>query len=192
MLPAGGCTTAGRAFKSAAVGVAPGTQPLSQAFIFFWVRYRKDEGAGRWPLLRLHGDSPVMQDVERGDIVWAFTRGRDGPHVIVARLRVTQVGPTPESDPERKAGRWFCESNRLGSSGITLFDPDEQTDAEEVIRSLSTSTEGRVLGHTFRGWRAIRPITAEDAEKRERHAGARASSDAGLSGRKPKQQGEAG
>jgi len=111
-----------------------------------------------------------MQGIQRGDIVWAFTRRRDGFYVIVARLRVTQAGPTPESDPERKAGRWFCESNRLGSSGITLFDPDEQDDAEEVIRSLSTSTEGRVLGHTFRGWRAIRPITAKDAEKLERHA----------------------
>ena len=120
-----------------------------------------------------------MQSVQRGDIVWAFTRRRDGIYVIVARLRVTQVGPTLESDPERKAGRWFCESNRSGSSGITLFDPAGQTDAEEVIRSLGTSTEGRALGHTFRGWRAIRPIMAQDVEKLERHAGGRASGNPG-------------
>jgi hypothetical protein len=80
----------------------------------------------------------------------------------------------------------------LGSSGLTLFDPGGQNDAEDVIRSLSVSTEGRALGHTFRGWRAIRPITAEDAEKLERHAGVRASAKPGSSSsRKPNQQGEA-
>lgn len=187
MPPVGDCTVTGCVFMSAPLGVDVGTPPLSQAFIYFWVKYHKDDSAGRLPLLRLHHDSPVMQGVQRGDIVWAFTRRRDGPYVIVARLRVTQVGPTPESDAERKAGRWFCESNRLGSAGITLFDPDEQDNAEEVIRSLSTSTDGRALGHTFRGWRAICPITAEDAEKLERHADARASGGVGSPGRKPNQ-----
>jgi hypothetical protein len=152
------------------------TRQERQAFIYYWVDYWDDKKKGPWPFLRMHQNSNTMASIGNGDVVWIFARRpKDDAYVMVARHLVSNAAETPESDPERDAGKWFFESNGLGPSGLTLFDPDEQDDAEELIGSLHLIARARPIGLAFQGANAVKKITEEDAETLERHVAARAS-----------------
>jgi hypothetical protein len=51
------------------------------------------------------------------------------------------------------------------------LNPEEQDDAELVIRSLGIKADAEVLGNSFRGGSAVRRITPEAAQALDRHAG---------------------
>jgi hypothetical protein len=142
-----------------------------QAFIYYWKDYWQDKRNGMLPLCKLHQNSPVMQRIRPGDIVWAFTRRVDGVYVIVAQYLGARVGDDPENDNTR-AGRTFFESE---PSGLASFEPDKQDSAEEVIRSLSPRITADPVGGAFQGPNAVKSISAEDCENLRHHVAARAA-----------------
>ena len=135
------------------------TQPGQQAFIYYWVDYWEAKQKKLLPLFKLHQNSPVMERIQAGDIVWVFTRRRsDGHYVIVCRYLVARVGKDTGNDNTRY-GQQFFESDGLGPSGLTCFDPDEQDDAEVVIGGLHLVANARPIGLSFEGANAVKTIT---------------------------------
>lgn len=148
------------------------SQQGGKTFIYYWQKYWDDKRETLLPLHRLHQNSPVMEGITPGDIVWAFIHKKDGTYPIAARFLVSRAGRTPENDPEQAAGVWFFESDL---SGLTSFDPGEQDNAEPVIRKLGIKADAPFLGMAFQGNNAVREISRDASEMLQGHVEARAA-----------------
>lgn len=117
-------------------------------------RYRSDQQFGPFDFT-LEQNSPKMLDTKPGESVWAFTRREDGTYVLAAELVVKSVGRS--DDPEGADFLLVGDPNRS-----RYFDVQASPDAEPLIRSLSVAPKADVLGSSFQGHAAVRPIAAED------------------------------
>ncbi|HEX7071386.1 MAG TPA: HNH endonuclease [Rhodothermales bacterium] len=118
--------------------------------------YRRDRRFGFG--FHLNQNSPAMKEAGPGESVWAFTRRRDGLYALAAELVVRAV---TLNSPNYRYGR-FRVWGDLGRS--RYFDVDApRNNAEPLIRrALSVRAEADVLGRSFQGHAAVRPLTAED------------------------------
>lgn len=110
--------------------------------------YRRDldMGAG----YHLNQASPKLHQIDLGDSLWAFTRGTDGRYVLAAELVVKAKTFNP---PNYRYGRYRVWGHLAHSR---YFDVKRGPSVEHVVRGLSVSSRGAVLGRAFQA----RPLCA--------------------------------
>ena len=126
--------------------------------LYYWRpdNYRRDldYGAG----FHLNQKNELLHAVELGESVWAFTRNSVGRYVLAAELVI-------------KAKTYNSIRFRYGPYRVwgsldhsRYFETERQPSMEQVIRSLSVTTNARLLGQSFQGLAAVKPLTGEDHE----------------------------
>jgi hypothetical protein len=113
-----------------------------------------DMGAG----YHLNQANPLLHKIEIGDSLWAFTRRRDGVYVLAAELIIKAKTINP---PNFRYGKYRVWGDVNYSR---YFQVENQPCIEYVIRSLSCKVNARIIGLSFQGLSAVRPITRQDAE----------------------------
>ena len=111
-----------------------------------------DEGAA----YHLNQRNPALHDIDIGDSLWAFTRRRDGPYVLAAELVVSSKTLNHDGYQYGRYRLW----GDLGRS--RYFSVREQPDITALVRGLSISAKGDVLGRAFQGMAAVRGIMKKD------------------------------
>jgi hypothetical protein len=124
--------------------------------IYYWRgdNYRRDLDMGTG--YHLNQANPLMHQIEIGDSLWAFTRTADGRYVLAAELVVRAKTLNP---PNFRYGRYRIWGNLRRSR---YFQVEGQPNIENIIRSLSCRTNASVLGQSFQGAAAVRPISLQD------------------------------
>ncbi len=124
--------------------------------LYFWRgdNYRRDldHGVG----FHLNQGNPLLHQIRVGESLWAFTRKTDGRYALAAELVVTAKTMNPSGfryGPYRVWGD--LQRSRY-------FAIDEQPDISVLIRSLDVEAHAKVLGRSFQGWAAIRPLSDAD------------------------------
>lgn len=124
--------------------------------LYYWRRdnYLRDldMGAG----YHLNQSNPLMHGVEKGDSLWAFTRAPSGQYVLAAELIVQAKTHNP---PNFRYGRYRVWGDVETSR---YFEVEGQPSVEQIIRSLSVTANADVLGLSFQGHAAVRPLTRQD------------------------------
>lgn len=124
--------------------------------LYYWRRdnYRRDldMGAG----YHLNQIAPALHDIELGETLWAFTRALNGRYVLAAQLvaRAKTLNP-----PNFRYGRYRLWGDLAKSR---YFEVEGQPSVEQIIRHLLCKADAPVLGQSFQGRAAVRPITLED------------------------------
>lgn len=124
--------------------------------LYYWRpdNYRRDldYGAG----FHLNQKNPLLHQINIGESLWAFTRNRAGRYVLAAELVVkarTFNSPGFRYGPFRVWGD--LQRSRY-------FEVEHQPSVEQVIRSLSATTNARILAQSFQGLSAVKALTEED------------------------------
>ena len=124
--------------------------------LYYWRgdNYRRDldMGAG----YHLNQANPKLHEIELGDSLWAFTRNKEGRYVLAAEL---VVKAKTENPPNFRYGRYRIWGDINQSR---YFVVDGQPSVEQIIRRLSCKTDGRILGQSFQGRAAVKPLTFAD------------------------------
>jgi len=127
--------------------------------LYYWKYYWQDWGRGSEPDFTLIQSSPAMEQLVRGDSVWAFCRDKNGRYVPAAELVVAEV---EARDPPLPYGRFVARGD---SQSSRYFDVERCPSIEATIRTLSVKVQGEVLGYSFQGRNGVRVLAAEDHEK---------------------------
>ena len=124
--------------------------------LYFWRgdNYQRDldHGVG----FHLNQANPLLHQIEIGQSLWAFTRKNDGRYALAAELVVSAKTMNPRGfryGPYRVWGD--LQQSRY-------FRIDDQPDISTLIRSLSVAAAADVLGRSFQGRAAVRPLAGED------------------------------
>ncbi len=129
------------------------------ALLYYWRpdNYRRDldMGAG----FHLNQANPLLHEVDYGDSVWAFTRRSDGTYAFAAYLIVKAKTINP---PKFRYGRYRVWGDLVCSR---YFSVNQQSNAEDIIRSLSIKTDAKILGRAFQGHAAVRRLSGQDNER---------------------------
>jgi hypothetical protein len=105
----------------------------------------------------LNQGNPLMQTLQPGDSVWAFTRNKSKQYVFAAELIVRACTSNP---PNYRYGAYRIWADTQHSR---YFDIENSPDAEPVIRALSIKMSNRhTLGISFQGHAAVRPLMTKD------------------------------
>lgn len=124
--------------------------------LYYWRpdNYRRDldYGAG----FHLNQKNPLLHEAAPGESLWAFTRNRAGRYVLAAELIV-------------RARTFNALGFRYGDYRLwgdlhrsRYFETEHQPGVEQVIRTLSVTTNARYLGQSFQGLSAVKPLTEHD------------------------------
>lgn len=126
------------------------------ALLYYWRRdnYCRDldMGAG----YHLNQDNPLLHEIDLGDSLWAFTRTKSGGYSLAAELIVRAKTLNP---PDFRYGRYRLWGDLRQSR---YFRVEGQPDIAQFVRSLSIRANAPVVGQSFQGRAAVRPITRED------------------------------
>jgi 5-methylcytosine-specific restriction enzyme A len=131
--------------------------------LFHWrgENYRGDRRNREAFTYNLNQNSSTMHRTEPGDTIWAFTRREDGVYVLAVRGVIEDLSM---NEPGFHYGIYRVS---LDPKQTIYFNVDAGPDVEPVIRSLSITTEARVLGNAFVGRAGVRKITEADNNKLE-------------------------
>lgn len=123
--------------------------------LYYWRpdNYRRDldMGAG----YHLNQANPLFHEIDVGDSVWALTRRSDGTYAFAAQLVVKGKTINP---PQFRYGRYRIWGDLALSR---YFAVAQQSNAEDVIRSLSIKTNAKILGRAFQGHAAVRSLSSQ-------------------------------
>jgi hypothetical protein len=124
--------------------------------LYFWRgdNYRRDLDYGVG--FHLNQANPLLHRIEVGDSLWAFTRKPDGRYALAAELVISAKTMNPRSF---RYGAYRVWGNLQRSR---FFQVDAQPDISPLIRSLSISAKGDILGRSFQGRAAVRSLSGED------------------------------
>jgi hypothetical protein len=136
-----------------------GEMTRAMHLLYYWTRenYLRDLdwGAG----FHLNQRNEFLHEANIGDSVWAFTRNSKGSYVLAAEL---VVSAKTINAPRFRYGPFRVWGN-LSKSSYFLTEP--QSNIDLLIRSLSCTTNASLLGRSFQGARAIKPINQSDHER---------------------------
>jgi len=104
----------------------------------------------------LNQGNPLIQSLEPGDSLWAFTRNKSKLYVFAAELVVRACTKNP-LNYRYGAYRVWADLERS-----RYFDVDNSPNAESLIRSLSVHAGADILGRSFQGHAAVRKLTEFD------------------------------
>jgi hypothetical protein len=124
--------------------------------LYFWRgdNYRRDLDYGVG--FHLNQANPLLHETGIGDSLWAFTRKLDGRYSLAAELVVSAKTMNPRGfryGPYRVWGD--LQRSRY-------FQIDQQPDISHLIRDLSLAANAEVLGRSFQGRAAVRPLNDAD------------------------------
>ena len=133
--------------------------------LFHWrgKNYRADIQNGTVYTYNLNQNSKAMLRAEPGDTIWAFTRRQDDIYVLAVKGLIKELSRDFGS-PYGAHRVWLDQKQTV------YFDIEEGLDVEQTIRSLEITTNGRVLGWSFRGHAGVREISKADNQKLEKFA----------------------
>lgn len=120
--------------------------------LYYWrgdnYRHDLDFGVG----YNLNQVNPLLHAVDRDDSLWAFTRRVDGAYVLAAELVVSAKTLNPGG---YRYGRFRLWGDLTKSR---YFSVAGQPDITALVRPLSITAGGDVLGRAFQGYAAVRRI----------------------------------
>ena len=124
--------------------------------LYHWVgkNYRRDLdwGAG----YHLNQANSLLHEIELGDSLWAFTRTPAGVYVLAAELVVRAKTRNPN---EYRYGKYRVWGDLKRSR---YFRTEGQPEISGLIKQLSVTANAPVIGHSFQGHAAVRPLTLAD------------------------------
>jgi 5-methylcytosine-specific restriction enzyme A len=124
--------------------------------LYFWRgdNYRRDldHGVG----FHLNQANPLLHQIGIGESLWAFTRKTDGRYALAAELVVSAKTVNPRGFRYGPYRVW----GDLRKS--RYFGIGDQPDVSTLIRSLALEARADVLGRSFQGRAAIRPLGEAD------------------------------
>jgi len=126
------------------------------ALIYHWQseNYYRDAEFGFG--YHLNQGNSLMQSLQAGDSLWAFTRNKLKLYVFAAELVVRACTKNP---PNYRYGGYRIWADIQKSR---YFDVDNSPNAEPIIRSLSIQASADILGRSFQGHAAVRPLVELD------------------------------
>ena len=120
--------------------------------LYFWRgdNYRRDldHGVG----FHLNQSSPRLHEIDLGKSLWAFTRNRDGRYALAAELVISAKTMNPRGF---RYGRYRVWGDLRRSR---YFQTTGQPDISGLVRDLGVAAKAGILGHSFQGHAAVRPI----------------------------------
>jgi 5-methylcytosine-specific restriction enzyme A len=124
--------------------------------LYYWRgdNYRRDLDLGAG--YHLNQANPLLHQIDAGDSLWAFTRTKQGRYVLAAELIVKAKTENP---PNFRYGRYRIWGDIQLSR---YFQVEGQPSIEQVIRSLSCTTNARILGLSFQGPNAVKTVSDGD------------------------------
>jgi 5-methylcytosine-specific restriction protein A len=121
--------------------------------LYFWRgdNYRRDldHGVG----FHLNQRNPLLHQIGVGESLWAFTRKIDGRYALAAELVISGTTMNPRGfryGPYRVWGD--LQRSRY-------FSVEQQPDISTLIRNLDVQAIADVLGRSFQGNAAVRPLS---------------------------------
>jgi 5-methylcytosine-specific restriction enzyme A len=124
--------------------------------LYFWRgdNYRRDldHGVG----FHLNQANPLLHKAGVGESLWAFTGTADKRYALAAELVISAKTMNP---PGFRYGPYRVWRD-LGRS--RYFQIDGQPDISALIRSLAVAAKADVLGRSFQGKAAVRPLGEDD------------------------------
>jgi hypothetical protein len=124
--------------------------------LYFWRgdNYRRDldHGVG----FHLNQANPLLHGIGLGESLWAFTRKTDGRYALASELVVSAKTMNPRGF-RYGAYRIWGDLRRS-----RYFHVDDQPDISQLIRSLDLKAKAHVLGRSFQGNAAVRPLEKAD------------------------------
>jgi 5-methylcytosine-specific restriction protein A len=126
---------------------------LNVHLLYFWRgdNYRRDldHGVG----FHLNQGNPLLHEIHIGESLWAFTRRADGRYAIATELVVSAKTINPKGFRYGPYRVW----GDLGRS--RYFNLDGQPDISTLIKGLAVEANAAVLGRSFQGRAAVRPLS---------------------------------
>jgi hypothetical protein len=124
--------------------------------LYYWRgdNYRRDLDYGVG--FHLNQGNSLLHQIRLGESLWAFTRRRDGRYALAAELVVSAKTMNPKGFRYRPYRVW----GDLRRS--RYFSIDGQPDISTLIRGLGVEANAAVLGRSFQGWAAVRPLSDAD------------------------------
>ena len=124
--------------------------------LYYWRgdNYRRDLDYGVG--FHLNQRNPLLHQIRLGESLWAFTRRRDGRYALAAELVVSAKTMNPKGFRYGPYRVW----GDLGQS--RYFSVDGQPDISTLIRGLGVEANAAVLGRSFQGRAAVRPLSDAD------------------------------
>ena len=124
--------------------------------LYFWTgeNYRRDLDLGVG--FHLNQANKTLHSINIGDSLWAFTRNSQKRYVLAAELIIKAKTKNP---PNYRYGQYRVWGDIKLSR---YFQVDRQPSVELIIRQLSCKTNAAILGQSFQGMAAVKPISLED------------------------------
>lgn len=134
--------------------------------LYFWQgdNYRRDLDFGVG--YHLNQGNALLHQTGIGESLWAFTRRADGRYVLAAELVVSAKTRNPKGYRYGPYRIW----GDLRTS--RYFAVGEQPDLSILVRNLSVKANADVLGRSFQGAAAVRPLQAADHQMLRDYAAA--------------------
>jgi 5-methylcytosine-specific restriction enzyme A len=124
--------------------------------LYFWRgdNYRRDldHGVG----FHLNQANPILHQIGTGESLWAFTRKTDRRYALAAELVVSAKTINPKGF---RYGPYRVWGDLRRSR---YFQIDQQPDVSQLIRGLDLEAKADVLGRSFQGKAAVRPLGEKD------------------------------
>ena len=124
--------------------------------LYFWRgdNYRRDldHGVG----FHLNQANPLLHEIGTGESLWAFTRKPDQRYALAADLVVSAKTINPKGF---RYGPYRVWGDLRRSR---YFQVDQQPDVSQLIRGLELEAKAEVLGRSFQGKAAVRPLGEGD------------------------------
>lgn len=102
----------------------------------------------------LYQRNPIMAEAEPGESVWIISRRQEGYALIQQMIVADKAKPPGDDHPEEF--KLPCDREQTIS-----FDPDRQLDFVKMVGPLGIQVSAKILGHSFRGLNAVRPLSEE-------------------------------
>ena len=124
--------------------------------LYYWRsdNYRRDLDYGVG--YHLNSKNRLLHDLSIGDSLWAFTRNNQQRYVLAAELVVRAKTKNP---PNFRYGPYRVWGDLNKSR---YFDIQQQLGVEQIIRHFSMKADAAILGRSFQGKAAVRPLTPAD------------------------------
>jgi len=124
--------------------------------LYHWqsINYQRDldNGVG----YHLNSKNKLLHEISIGDSLWAFTRNKQQRYVLAAELVIRAKTKNP---PKFRYGPYRVWGDLKKSR---YFEIEQQPSVEQIIRHLSVKANATILGMSFQGGAAVRPLTPED------------------------------
>lgn len=132
-----------------------GTLP-AMPLLYYWHPRNHEVDLRVGPGFELNSSNPLLHQVDRGEVLWAFTRNADDEYILALRLT---IHARVHNHPSHSYGRYKA----LGREDTAIYYATRAAPSvEPVVRALSVPARAAVLGRSFQGKAHVRRISPAD------------------------------